>query len=95
MRMLCLAALAFSCVSVASRGQTLCSSPLSPTCATSSFTFQDPSAVERCRAEIASYRERMAEYQVCLDKAAKEAAVRIPEIERAFECRARGEKDCK
>lgn len=86
---------ALSCAAGSALGQTLCSRPLSPTCATSSFTFQDTSGVVRCRGEISSYRTRMAEYQSCLDKAAKEASTRIAEIEREFECRAKGDKDCK
>jgi hypothetical protein len=74
--------------------QAMCSRPLSPTCATYSGTFAEPSAILRCRKEIATHRARMLENQTCLLKQVEEDLMQASDVERVFECRAVGEKSC-
>lgn len=76
------------------QGQILCSRPLAPTCMDFDGTFQDASATERCREELARYRRDMETYLTCLQDEAASALKRVDEALAAFECRAQGRTDC-
>lgn len=76
------------------QGQIMCSRPLAPTCMDFDGTFQDASATERCREEIARYRREMETYITCLQDEGTSALKRLDEAQETFECRAQGRTDC-
>ncbi|MEQ8394641.1 hypothetical protein [Thalassobaculum sp.] len=83
------------------QGQSLCSKPVTPVCATI-VPSTDPSAAtdtgvarSRCLEDAETFREKLVEYQQCLKGSLDQATKAVRDADRFVACLQRNEADCR